>query len=415
MTSMTERNNNKLLRIILIIGTILIRLSLLEIAIRIFDPQSDLRRRDIFFRYEPFIGTEGIPNKNGIYATRSYKTTIELNNEGLRDYDHDKLNTHEKFRIIALGDSFTFGNGVNNDQIYAKVLEECNSNIETINMGGPGKNPQTSFKMYMSRGLKYEHDIVMLSLFMGRDLPTYHADENNSPPQWGFDSEGNFTLIGKMLSQAEVDKIRKSKAAKALSSSSKSGSWRERISYWFVRHIQLLTFISNYRDYFSNVIKGSFLYTKIFNINEGENKGSSVVPNYCMKKDSPDMDYGWRLLSKTFETMKGYASKEGAELYVVFIPFEFQSSKTLYERSIRKYGNDPSEFDLEKPNRKLAQVCESLEIPHLDLLPAVKDAVSKGYQLYFIRDGHLNVDGHNFTAKEIYKDLMKRWPGQIEK
>ncbi|NOR64398.1 MAG: hypothetical protein GQ468_00090 [Candidatus Scalindua sp.] len=412
MTNAKERKKNKPLRIILIVGTILIRLSLLEIAIRIFDPQSDLRRRDLFFRYEPFIGTEGIPNKKGVYATRSYKTTIELNNEGFRDYDHDKLNTQEKFRIIALGDSFTFGNGVNNDQVYVKVLEKCNSGIETINMGGPGENPQTSFKMYMSRGLEYEHNIVMLGIFMGRDLPTYHPKDNDSPPKWGFDSEGNFVLIGKMLSQVEVDKIRKNSEDRY--SPTKSRNLRKRISYWLVRHIQLLTFIDNYRDYFSNVLKGSFLYTKIFNTFDAENKGSDVVPNYCRKKEPPDMDYGWRLLSKTLETMNDYAGQAGAQLYVVFIPFEFQSSEILYERSIRKYGRDPSEFDLEKPNRKLAQLCESLEIAYLDLLPAVKEAVSNGYKLYFIRDGHLNVDGHNFAAKEIYKDLKDRWLEPIE-
>jgi lysophospholipase L1-like esterase len=126
------------------------------------------------------------------------------------------------------------------------------------------------------------------------------------------------------------------------------------------------------------------------------------------------MDYGWRLLSKTLETMNDYAGQAGAQLYVVFIPFEFQSSEILYERSIRKHGQDPSEFDLEKPNRKLAQLCESLEIAYLDLLPAVKEAVSNGYKLYFIRDGHLNVDGHNFAAKEIYKDLKDRWLEPIE-
>ncbi|KHE94163.1 MAG: hypothetical protein SCABRO_00084 [Candidatus Scalindua brodae] len=388
------------------------RLSVLEVAIRIFDPQSDLRRRDLFLRYEPFIGVEGIPNKKGIYATRSFKSTIELNNEGLRDYDHEKLNTQKKFRIIGLGDSFTFGNGVNNDQVFLKVLEKLNSGIETINMSIFGGNPQTSLKIYMSRGLKYEHNIAMLGIFLGSDLATYYPKDSDSPPQWGFDSEDNFVLIGKMLGQEEVEKIRKSSEDNY--SPTKNRNLRKRINYWLVRHIQLLTFIGNYRNHFSNVIKGSSLYIKIFKTFGAENKGSYGFPNHCRKKDSTDMDYGWRLLSKSLETMRDYAGETGAELYVVLIPSQLQSSKILYERTLRKHGQDPSEFDLEKPNRKLAQLCESLEIACLDLLPAVKEAVSKGYQLYFIRDGHMNVHGNNFVAKEIYKDLKRRWPGQIE-
>ena len=78
MTNTTEQKKSKFFRVILIVGTILIHLSLFEIAIRIFDPQSDLRRRDLFFQYEPFVGSEGIPNKKGILATRSFKTSIEL-------------------------------------------------------------------------------------------------------------------------------------------------------------------------------------------------------------------------------------------------------------------------------------------------------------------------------------------------
>ncbi|WP_162532427.1 hypothetical protein [Candidatus Scalindua japonica] len=125
-------------------------------------------------------------------------------------------------------------------------------------------------------------------------------------------------------------------------------------------------------------------------------------------KDSPEIDYGWKLLSKTLETMKNYAGKAGAELYVVFIPFEFQSSNILYERFTRKYGKDPSSIDLEKPNRRLAQLCERFDIACLDLLPAVKNAVSKGNQLYFIRDGHLNVDGHNFIYRILIPEKVFR-------
>lgn len=413
MTNITEQKKNKLFRVILIVGTILIRLSFLEIAIRIFDPQSDLRRRDLFFRYEPFIGSEGIPNKKGILATRSYKTSIELNNEGLRDYNHEKENNQNKFRIITLGASYTFGMGVNNDQTYSKVLENIDSNVETINMSVLGGNPQRSLKVYMSRGLDYEHNVVLLGIFLGIDLAIYYPKDNDSPPRWGFDSNDNFVLIGKMKSQEEVNKIRK--AREGNHSPTKKRNLRQRINYWLVRHVHLLTFINNYRDYFSNVMKGSLLYTKIFKTFGAENKGSYGFPNSCRKKEHADMDYGWKLLAKTLETMKDYANQARSKLYVVFIPFDLQTSKITYERTTRKYGQDPSEFDIEKPNWKLASLCKKLEIAYLDLLPAVRGEASKGKKLYFHRDGHWNDKGHSIAAREIYKDLKKRgWFEQIE-
>ncbi len=413
MTNITEQKKSKFLRVILIVVTILIHLSLFEIAIRIFDPQSDLRRRDLFFQYEPFVGSEGIPNKKGILANRSFKTSIELNNEGFRDYNHEKENNQNKFRIITLGASYTFGMGVNNDQTYSKVLENIDSNVETINMSVLGGNPQRSLKLYMSRGLDYEHNVVLLDIFLGIDLDIYYPKDNDSPPRWGFDSNDNFVLIGKMKSQEEVNKIRK--AREDSHSPTKERNLRKRINYWLACHIHLLTFINNYRDYFSNVMKGSLLYTKIFKTFGAENKGSYGFPNSCRKKEPADMDYGWKLLAKTLETMKDYASQARAKLYVVFIPFDLQTSKVIYERTIRKYGQDPSEFDIEKPNRKLANLCKELEIAYLDLLPAMRSEVSKGKKLYFHRDGHWNDKGHSTAAREIYKDLKKRgWFEQIE-
>ena len=114
------------------VGTFLICLSISEIAVRILSPQSDLRRRDLLFRYEPFIGREGIPNKKGLFANTSFKTTTTHNNEGFRDYNHDKKNKQNKFRIITLGDSFTWGHGVEDDEIYMKVLENMTQLLKLL-------------------------------------------------------------------------------------------------------------------------------------------------------------------------------------------------------------------------------------------------------------------------------------------
>ena len=177
--------------------------------------------------------------------------------------------------------------------------------------------------------------------------------------------------------------------------------------YWLVRHIQLLTFIDNYRDYYSNVMKGSLLYTRVLKLFGIENKGAYGFLNYCMEKDPEDVDLGWKILSETFRKMKTYAAKAGVKLYVLIIPHDIQISRKLYERNTRKYGHNPAEFDVEKPNRKLAELCESLDIDYLDLLPLMREEAAKGKQYYFIRDGHWNAKGHKFAAGEIYKDFKK--------
>lgn len=387
-------------------GTLVICLSLLEIAVRIISPQSDMRRRDLIFQYEPFMGVEGIPNKKGTFATKSFKTTFTLNSEGFRDYDHDKTNTKKKFRILTLGDSFTWGHGVDNDQIYMKVLEKIDTNIETINMGGPGGDPPGSLKTYIHKGVKYEHDVVLLGFFIGNDIVAYYPKDEDSPPEWGFDSSGKFRLIGKMKSPEEVEEIRRETEEKY--SPTKKRDFSSRIHYWFIRHFQLCTFIDNYRDYCSDMLACSTVYTKILKYFGKENKRAYGFLNYCWETDPEDVKFGWKLLAETLKTLKNYAEQAGAKLYIVFIPHEVQTSQNLYDRISRTYRYKPSEFDLEKPNRKLSDLCDNLKIDYLDLLPVMKEEISKGNKFNFKRDCHWNVNGHSFAAREIYNDMKDR-------
>lgn len=401
-----DKKKKRLFIAIMCTGTFLICLSILELAVRVISPQSDLRRRDLFFRYEPFIGFEGIPNKKGVFATKSFKTTVSLNKEGYRDYNHNKINAQNKFRIITLGDSFTWGHGVNNGDIYMKVLEEIDPKIETINMGGSGGDPPISLKAYMKRGIRYEHNVVMLGFYIGNDIVAYYPKEGDSPPQWGFDKEGKFALIGKTKSQEEVEKIRSESEEKY--SPTKKRDLSSSIHYWFVRHFQLCTFIDNYRDYCSNLLKGSLLYTRILKYFGIENKGAYGFLNYCREEDPEDVKHGWKLLAEVLKAMKGYAKQANATLYLVMIPHNIQTSEKLYERTSRKYGYDPEKFSLEKPNKRLAKLCEKLDIGYLDLLPAMKKETAKGKHFYFTRDGHWNAAGHRFAANEIYKDVKDR-------
>ncbi len=79
-TSNYNKKKKRIFMVILCIGTFLICLSILEIAVRIISPQSDLRKRDLFFRYEPFIGFEGIPNKKGIFQAGSTTGLSDISN-----------------------------------------------------------------------------------------------------------------------------------------------------------------------------------------------------------------------------------------------------------------------------------------------------------------------------------------------
>lgn len=92
------------------------------------------------------------------------------------DINSDTLNQHklvevekpaETFRIVTLGDSFTFGVNVNTQDNYPSVLEsilntECSSvNFQVLNLGVSGYDFHYAAHRLKERGLKYNPDLVV--------------------------------------------------------------------------------------------------------------------------------------------------------------------------------------------------------------------------------------------------------------
>jgi hypothetical protein len=339
-----------------------------------------------------------------VFAKTEFKTTVMHNQEGFRDIHHEKKNTKNRFRIITLGDSFTWGHGVNNDEIYMKVLEQYDKQIETINMGGPGSDPPGELTVYQRRGVAYEHDVVLLGFFMGNDVVSYHARPQDSPPRWGYNQKGEFTLIGSVRSQEDVERIRQRSQAHQ----SDHDSLIQHLENFVIRHFQSYTFLGNIQSHFATRLQGSIVYTRLLQLLGLDYKKAYGFLNYCLEEDPEDVKFGWKLLKDTLLKMKQFAAQADADLYIVFIPHIIQTSKTIYATTVRRLGHDPDHYDIEKPNRKLKLLCASLQIDCLDLLPVFKRETAQGKVLYYPRDAHWTAEGHRLAAREIYDDLKQK-------
>jgi hypothetical protein len=96
---------------------------------------------------------------------------LKLNQDGLnseKNYDLEK--PKGVFRIIAIGDSHTFGYGVSTEKNYPSQLEQtlnrnyCKSLLncfEVINLGIPGFDPLFTTYRYGIKGEKYNPDLIV--------------------------------------------------------------------------------------------------------------------------------------------------------------------------------------------------------------------------------------------------------------
>ncbi|MDP8221909.1 MAG: SGNH/GDSL hydrolase family protein [Candidatus Lernaella stagnicola] len=105
------------------------------------------------------------------------RDTQSINSRGFRDDEFDKKKPAGELRIITLGDSCTFGDGVANWESYANVLEELIAKadpsrpVQVINAGVPGYTSYQVRRYLTGELLAYEPDAVIVYVGFNDNVP----------------------------------------------------------------------------------------------------------------------------------------------------------------------------------------------------------------------------------------------------
>jgi len=92
---------------------------------------------------------------------------VRRNAEGFRDRDFAVPKPEGTYRILVLGDSFTWGIGLEVEETLPKQLERLlrreRPDLEVINASIPGQNTTHELATLREKGLRYEPDMVVLA------------------------------------------------------------------------------------------------------------------------------------------------------------------------------------------------------------------------------------------------------------
>lgn len=169
---------------------LLTALFFLELAARFIVKQPYYAFPQGYFVPDEFTGYALARNFKGRYAQPEFNISIDTNSDGLRDFEHDF--SGDTFKILALGDSFSFGVGVELRNTYLSRLEQAlnqgsaSRKFSVIKAGVVGYSTFNE-KIYLARaGLKYRPDLVLVQFWwddLGVDRITYLS-------QMGFLTQG---------------------------------------------------------------------------------------------------------------------------------------------------------------------------------------------------------------------------------
>lgn len=175
----------------------------LAAALLVFE--ASLRIAGLFDKNRGLKNCMGLPNKKYHHAFRpntrfrlvssknnEYNVAIRINNYGLRGDDMTFKKRAGVKRIIAIGDSFTFGVGAEEDEtipyLIEKYLKEQGEDVEVINAGVGGSSPLSNYLKAREEYVEFEPDLVI-----------YFYDISDLADDWRGERSAVYSKSGEIL------------------------------------------------------------------------------------------------------------------------------------------------------------------------------------------------------------------------
>ncbi|GEM_PF-6245486 len=292
----------------------------------------------------------------GRHRHEEFDILININSLGMRE-DEIGINKAGLYTIANIGDSFTFGYGLNReDTISFKLGYKLSgsyadfNNIRSLNLGVVGYGCLDSFIFLEEAWDKIKPNLAIYYLFIGNDA------------------------LNDLNTQARID--------------NPGISEKHYVTQPLVNLLQ--NNCALYDFLFKRLKNNRFLSSVFLRL------GIRKFQRYLYEKDSPFYKEGFSALTANILKMRSYIEGKGGKLLVVLIPEDMQ---VFYEGIIKEKG-----LDSRKPQNDLIDFCQKNKIHYVDLLDGLQDF---GFRAYFKYDSHFNAKGSDFVAGKVAQYLLQ--------
>jgi len=121
------------------------------------------------YLYDETLGWKNIPN----WSATTFSRRLTINSRGLRDRECDLAKPEGVVRVLVLGDSFVWGYGVSDEEVFTERLESKlianGAKVEVLNTGVSGWGTDQQLLFLERDGFDYEPDVVVLAFFIYND------------------------------------------------------------------------------------------------------------------------------------------------------------------------------------------------------------------------------------------------------
>ena len=157
----------------LVVAAVLMSAALFEFGLRWFGagfaPEPVTGDQYEFYRFDPELGWSNAPNVRAVFARKEFAYDVRINSLGLRGPEIGLTKPAGVRRVAVLGDSYAWGIGARESELFATLIEQAIPDSQVLNFGVSGYGP-VQYELLTGRVLEFAPEVVVIAFCLGNDF-----------------------------------------------------------------------------------------------------------------------------------------------------------------------------------------------------------------------------------------------------
>lgn len=378
---------------------------------------------------------------NVVFRTDEFDSKVTTNNLGLRELRQIEPLHPDIFRIIVIGDSYTFGWGVDDIDTYPYRTEQLLNNryalrnIQIINMSRAGAGLKDYIKYIRKYASKLFPDLIVIGFLPGNDCPLTETIRFRTPEEVRKDLESYIAEssvgevkgpVGHFLMKSFVFRVLYRRAYPLVSANlwDRVAGWWEgaRSSPIYNEPNPLIS--SSIRRKISRVkneeVRAAQERYKLLKDTGWMDKGlrwsispwlirsAILAPDgptdalFLRPEKNPAMETEWDLCTGLLLSIKQVTEELGANLMIFILPSVLQVDREhLNFRRILGFAISYDALQGLAANDLMKEFCINHNVVCMDTLETFRWEIKTRKKLYFERDGHMTSRGNELLGEVL--------------
>lgn len=349
--------------------SLLLTLAGVELILVLFFPIPYSIEWGMWYEKDPYTGYRFKPDSFGYLQN---KISAHANSRGHRDDEVELKKKDGIFRILVLGDSYTMGANVRQEEAYPQLLEEyyktnSRDKVEIINTAVGGWEPFQYAQYYLHEGKLFDPDLILIGFFVGNDAFNQLDDVRKS-----------ITIVmGRRVKPEDA------------------GGLQIKLKVWLYKNLNLVRLILNrgpvQKDF---TRKDCQDFTPWFTKYQRSKLDNHLKWNQSREKCAKNS-------VNQIARITELAQRKKTPVILALFPDENQINDALQKVVLRK--DERGKYDFNMPQKMLVELFKNKGIALIvDLLPHFR----RDPRCLYMNDTHWTPQGHRLVAEKIAEAIQ---------